>query len=130
MFYREELHDDLKLTPLDNNDDKNYIFNQVENENLLDAYKLNEMEDSYVCSEKFFCPLDDKVSILIPSYTSDSVKILLFNGDMALLYQMKFEAIVESTRDDRLGLGPIITDDKEIKAKYENFPILDMNKYK
>lgn len=104
---------------------KNYIFNQVQNEGLLDNYKLNEMEDYYVCSEKFFCPLDDKVSVLIPSYTSDTIKILYFNSDMGLLYQMKFEAIVESTRDDRLGLGPIVNDDKEIKAKYENFPIPD-----
>jgi len=73
--------------------------------------------------------MDDKVSVLIPSYSSDTVKILHFNSDMGLLYQMKFKAIVESTRDDRLGLGPIINDDKEIKAKYQNFPIPDTDKY-
>lgn len=101
---------------------KNYIYQQVGNEHIIDNYSLNEMEDSFVCSEKFFTPLDDKISVLIPSYMSDTVKILHFNSEMGLLYQMKFEAIVERTQDDRLGFSRKSVD-RERKVIYENFPI-------
>jgi hypothetical protein len=100
---------------------RNYIFKQIGNEHIIDNYSINEMEDSFVCSEKFFTPLDENVSVLIPSYMSDTVKILHFNSEMGLLYQMKFEAIVEQPRDDRIGVSRN-TVDKERKVIYENFP--------
>jgi hypothetical protein len=45
---------------------------------------------------------------------------------MGLLYQMKFEAIVQPTRDDKLSLSSRSAVDRDRKVIYHNFPI-DLN---
>jgi hypothetical protein len=80
---------------------KNYIFNLDEKEgnNVISNYKVNNVDDFYLCSEKFFLPVDEKNSILMPVYTSEIVKVLMFDSDSSLLSLIKFEAM-ETAEDD------------------------------
>jgi len=84
---------------------KNYVFRQDGDENIIDNYSVKDTEDYFTCSEKLFCPVDDKVSVLIPSYLSDTVRILYFDSDKRLIYQFKSESVMESTHGGKPSFG-------------------------
>jgi hypothetical protein len=78
---------------------KNYVFDEKDGSSVIANYKVNPVEDFYLCSEKFFLPVDEKTSILMPVYTSEVVKVLMFDSDAAILSLIKFEAM-ETAEDD------------------------------
>lgn len=78
---------------------KNYIFELKDGVETLSNYQVNSIEDTYLCSEKFFMPINDKVSILMPIFSSETVKILFFDNDSSSLSVVKFE-VLETAEDD------------------------------
>jgi hypothetical protein len=81
------------------NASKNYIFESKNGVDTIDNYQLNPVDDFFLCSEKFFMPINEKASILMPVYTSDVVKILHFDSDAGSLNVIKFE-MMENTEDE------------------------------
>jgi hypothetical protein len=95
------------------NKNKNYIFSQINEEHRLDVFTPHDITEAYVCNEKFFMPFDEKMSGLIPSFLSDSLKILHFNSEQSLLYEIKY-ASLSDLHDERFSLKSVREKEREL----------------
>ena len=91
---------------------KNYKFESKDGIDTITNYQINPVEDFYLCSEKFFMPINEKASILMPVYTSEVVKILLFDSEAANLSVIKFEVLETAEDDIRESIGYQIGENK------------------
>ncbi len=81
---------------------KSYCYMLNENgEDQLEPFDPLRAEDPYICSEKFFMPIDPNKSILLPLYNSEVVKLLIFDcsTDKGVLTMQKSE-ILETQEDE------------------------------
>jgi hypothetical protein len=57
------------------------VFELNDNINTIKAFpNIQTVEETYVCLQKFFNPVDKTTSILMPAYTSDICHVLIFNS--------------------------------------------------
>lgn len=73
---------------------KNYVFKQIGvNEHILNEITIDETDQPYVCRERFFVPVDNDTSLLMPYYFYENMRILRFNAEAAKLDEVKFDAV-------------------------------------
>lgn len=73
---------------------KNYLFKQIgKDEHRLEEFNMEETGEPCVCSEKFFLPVNDTHSILMPTYIAENLSVLRFNPNLAKLDEIKFEPL-------------------------------------
>jgi hypothetical protein len=59
----------------------NYSFELKDNLNTIKPFPSLQLNDeTYVCLQKLFVPVDKTISLLMPAYTSDFCKVLIFNS--------------------------------------------------
>jgi hypothetical protein len=94
---------------------RNYLFDPMSN--TFENYNLPPLED--LCSEKFFIPISDKASILMPIYTSESIKILHFSdGNLDII---KFEEHNPDTTLDEIRNSLTVNEKGERKNRNPPF---------
>jgi hypothetical protein len=84
---------------------KNYVFELKDGNDTIANYQVNPVDDFYLCSEKFFLPINEKASILMPVYTSEVVKVLIFDSEASNLSLIKFEVLETADEDVRNSLN-------------------------
>jgi len=73
---------------------KNYLFKQIgKDDHILEEFNMEETGEPCVCSEKFFLPVNDTHSILMPTYIAENLSVLRFNPNIPKLDEIKFEPL-------------------------------------
>jgi hypothetical protein len=73
---------------------KNYVFRQIgRDEHLLEEFNIQEIDQPCVCSEKFFLPVNETSSFLLPTYIAENLSLLKFNPELTRLDEIKFEPL-------------------------------------
>lgn len=101
------------------NNNHNYVFELKDGNDTIDHVNVVSSDENSLCAEKFFMPINEKSSVLMPVYTSDVVKILLFDSEFNTLSAMKFE-VMDTTEDEVRHSLALEEKGKIMKEKEEN----------